>query len=92
MVTSFKRSHAYIVTLSAPDSAAGHHQPRPLPETPGHSQASLGQSLVRSLLLSPVSWHTRDLVCAVAESASPVLCKFCNQVPLVPKVKFPGGS
>ena len=46
MVTSFKRSHACIATLSAPNPAAGHHQPTPPLETPGHSQASLGQSLV----------------------------------------------
>ena len=31
-------------------------------------------------------------VCALQESVSPVLCKFCNQIPLVSKVKFPGGS
>jgi len=31
----------------------------PLPETPGHPQARLGQSLVESLLLSPGSWCTR---------------------------------
>ena len=37
----------------APNSAAGHHQPMPLLETPGQSWASLGQSLVGSLLLSP---------------------------------------
>ena len=53
MVTSFKRSHACTATLSAPNPAAGHHQPTPLLETPGHSRASLGQSLVVSLLLSP---------------------------------------
>ena len=41
MVTSFKRSHACTATLSAPNSAAGHHQPMPLLETPGHSRASL---------------------------------------------------
>ena len=29
------------------------------PETPGHSQASLGQPLVGSLLLSPGSWRTQ---------------------------------
>ena len=45
MGTSFKRSHAHNAALSAPDPAAGHHQPTPLPETPGHSQASRGQSL-----------------------------------------------
>ena len=28
MVTSFKRSHAGIATLSAPSRAAGHHPPR----------------------------------------------------------------
>ena len=76
MVTSFKRSHAYIVTLSAPDSAAGHHQPRPLPETPGHSQASLGQSLMVSLLVSPGSWCAQGLLCALQESVSLGLCKF----------------
>ena len=46
MATSFKRSHACTATLSAPDPAAGHCQPMPLLETPGHSQASLGQSFV----------------------------------------------
>ena len=58
MGTSFKRSHAHTSTLSVPNPAAGHHLPTPLPETPGHSQASLGQSLVGSLLLSPGSWYT----------------------------------
>ena len=55
MATFFKRSPARTATLSAPNPAAGHHQPTPLLETPGHSQASLGQSLVGSLLLSPES-------------------------------------
>ena len=48
----------------------------PLLETPGHSQASLGQSLVGSLLLSPGSWCAQGSVCALQESVSPVLCKF----------------
>ena len=51
MVTSFKRSHACTPTLSSP--ATVHHQPPPPPGTPGHSWASLGQSLLGSLLLSP---------------------------------------
>ena len=34
-------------------SAPGHCWPTPPPETPGHSQVSLGQSLVRSLFPSP---------------------------------------
>ena len=58
MVTSFKRSWA--ATLSASDPAAGHGQPMPLPETPGHSQ-QVGQSLVGSLLLSPGSWCAQGL-------------------------------
>ena len=45
MVTSFKRSHACTATLSAPSPAAGHPWPTPPPETPGHFQASLCQSL-----------------------------------------------
>ena len=61
-------------------------------ETPGHSQTSLGQSLIGSLLLSPRSWCTQGFVCALWESVSPVLCKFCDQIPLASKVKFPGGS
>ena len=60
MATSFKRSHAGTAALSVPNSAAGHRQPTPLPEIPGHSWASLGHSLV----------------CALQESVSPVLCKF----------------
>ena len=38
--------------------------------------ASLGQSLVGSLLLSPGSWCTQGFVCALQKSVSPVLCKF----------------
>ena len=76
MVTSFKRSHACTATLSAPNPATGHCWPTPLLETPGHSRASLGQSLVGSLLLSPGSWCTPGSVCALQESVSPVLGKF----------------
>ena len=80
------------VIFSASDPRAGHCQPMPPPETPGHSQAILAQSLVGSLLLSPGSWCTQGFVCALQESVSPVLWKFCNQIPLAFKVKFPGGS
>ena len=56
MAISFKRrTYASIVAFSAPDATAGPCQPTPLPETPGHSQASLAQSFVGSLLLSPGS-------------------------------------
>ena len=81
MAISFKMTHAHTGPLSAPDPAAGHCQPTPLPETPGPSQACLGQSLVGSLLLSPGSWCTQGFVCALQESASPVLCKFYSQIP-----------
>ena len=92
MVTYFKRSHAHTDALSAPDPAAGHHGPTPLPEIPGHSQASLGQSLVESLLLSPGSWCTQGFVCALQESVSLVLWNLCNQIPFSSKVKFSGVS
>ena len=76
IATSFKRSHACTAALSAPNPAAGHCQHTLLPETPGHSQASLGQSLVGSLFLSPGSWCVQGSVFALQESVSPVLCKF----------------
>ena len=76
MSTSIKRSHACTAALSALDHAAGHHLPTPLPETPGHSRVSLGQSLVGSLLLSPGSWCAQGFICALQESVAPVLCKF----------------
>ena len=70
MATSFKRSSARTATLSAPDPAAGHRRPTPPPETPGHSQASLGQSLVGPLCLSPRSWCILGSVCTLQESLS----------------------
>ena len=63
MVTSFKRSHAVTATLNASNPAAGQCQPTSLPETPRHSRASLGQSLVGSLLLSPGSLCTSFCLC-----------------------------
>ena len=63
----------------------------PPPETPGHSQANLAQSPVGTLF-SPGSWGAQGFVCALQESVSPVLWKFCNQIPLASKVKFPGGG
>ena len=68
--TAFKRSHACTATPTAPNLAAGHNRPTPPLETPGHFQASLGQSLVGSLLLSPGSWSTQGSVCALQESIS----------------------
>ena len=54
MATSFRRSHAGTAAVSDPNPAAGHHQPKPPPETPGHSRASLGQSLGE--VTAPFSW------------------------------------
>ena len=68
MVTSFKWSHTGTAALSAPNPAAGYHQPMPPLDTPGHSRASLGQSLVGSLLLSPGAWCTQGSVCTLQES------------------------
>ena len=77
MVSSFKRSYACTApSRNAPDFSAGHHQPTPPPEAPGHSQANLLQSLVGSLPLSPRSRCTPGFVCALQESVSPVLCQF----------------
>ena len=46
MATSFKRPQASTAAPSDPNPAAGHRQPTPPQQTPGHSRASLGQSLV----------------------------------------------
>ena len=70
MVTSFKKSHACTTTLTALKPLAGHQQPRPPLETPGHSWRNLVQSLLGSLLLSPGSWCTQGSVCSFQESIS----------------------
>ena len=71
MSTSFKSSHACTSALSAPDAAAGHRRPMPLPDT--HGQVWL--SLVGSLLLIPGSWFAQSSLCSLQESVSPALCK-----------------
>ena len=71
MVTSFKKSHASPAILTAPCS-----RPPPTHASAWHPWASLGRSLVGSLLLSSGSWCTQGFVCALQESVSPVLCKF----------------
>ena len=52
----------------------------------------MAQSHVWSLLLFPGSWWAQGFVCALQVSVSPDYSKFCNQIPLVFKVKFPRGS
>ena len=83
MVSSFKRSHARIAALIAPNPAAGDRRPTPPLETPGHSWASLGQSLVESLLLSPRSLCAQGFVCAFQEFVSPVLYSGGSMVELM---------
>ena len=90
--TSKTRAAPQTLVFNTAEPAAGHCQPTPPLETLGHSQASLAQFLVGSLLLPPGSWYTQGFVCALKESVSPILWKFCNQIPLAFKVKFPGGS
>ena len=73
MATSFKRSHA----LSAPDPAAGHHQP--LHACAGSSWTHMGVTgSVSCGVTAPFSWVLvhRNFVCALQEFVSPVLCKF----------------
>ena len=50
-VTSFRRAYIFTVAFSALQQSTV--DPPPPLETPGHSQASLAQSLVGTLLLSP---------------------------------------
>ena len=68
--------------IQCPLHHAGHCQPTPPLETPGHSQASLAQSLVGSLLLSPGSWCAQGFVCALQSlflqsCRSPVIKSHC---------------
>ena len=70
---------------------------RPLPThtSTGDSWTLTGKSRSVSCGLNvPFSWvlvHTRFCLCPPS-LVSPVLCKFCNQIPLASKVKFPGSS
>ena len=76
-----------------PAPVAGHYRPTPLQVTFKHSQESLIQYPVGSLLLSPGSWCAQDLVWALQEFLfPPVLRKLYNQILLAFKVKFPGDS
>ena len=90
MVTSFKGTYDRTIVFSAPVPMVSHCQPTPQLQTPGHSQASLAQSLMGTLLRSPDSWCTQGFVCALQESVSPLLWKFCNHIPLTSEVKSPG--
>ena len=78
---------------TAPITTASHCWPTPLQETLKHSQASLAQSLVRLLLLSPGSWYAQEFVFALQEFLFPsVLWKFCYQIPLSFQIRLSGHS
>jgi len=84
MVTYFKRTYASIPWL-----------PGLLYSVPLIlRQANVDPCLHQRLFYGPFSWVLRctKFVCALQESVSPVLRKFCNQIPLTFKVKFLGGS
>ena len=60
------------------------------------SQTLTGKSdSVSYRVTAPFSWflvHTRFCFCPPSVSVSPVLWKFCNQIPLTFKIRFPGNS
>ena len=60
------KSKVYMTTEITPESLVK-------PETPGHSRASLGQSLVESLILSP---GAHKVLFVPTKSLFPRLCKF----------------
>ena len=62
------KSHAFTATFSAPNSAAGHHQPTTPPEALRHPQASPGQSPVGSLLLFFSGPWCTGFCCSLRES------------------------
>ena len=79
---------ACTATLSAPSPAAGRHQSTPLLEAPGHSWASLGQSLVGSLLLSPGSWCTQSSARRSNQSIQKEISLECSWEGLMLKLKL----
>ena len=88
---SFSRPHARTAALSAPTL----QQPPPTHASTRDFWTLTGKSGSASCgVTAPFSWVlvTQGFVCALQESVSPVLCKFCNQIPLLSKVKFSGDS
>ena len=56
---SFKRSHVPTSILSAPNPAAGLHQPTPSPETPGHSEDLLELTHKKDVLSIIGDWNAK---------------------------------
>ena len=65
---------AKLPAVSVPDPRTSHCHPTPPLETPKHSQASLAQSLVGSVLLFLGSWCAWGFVYALQESLFPQSC------------------
>ena len=61
------------VIFNTPNSVAGHCWPKPLPETPGHSQAILAQSFVGSCCFILVSGG-HNILLVPSESLFPQSC------------------
>ena len=79
---SFKRFHGHSAALCASNSASGHHQPMPPPETPGHSQSKSGSvSYGVTALFSWVLVCTKFFSVCPPRVCFPVLCKLCSQNP-----------
>ena len=89
VVTSFKRCMCALphsVPLTLQQATADPRLHRRLWDTHGQVWVS-----VRGVP-APFSWVLQGFVCSLQEPVSPGLCKFCNQIPLASKIKFPGGS
>ena len=77
MVTSFKRSHACTAAISAPDCVPGHRCTNPCllwRLLDAHQQVWVCLSLVGSLLLSPGSWCTQEVLFVPSKSLFPQSC------------------
>ena len=70
---SFKRSHACNATVQASNPLAGHHQPMPSPETPGHP-VSCGVTVPFSWVLVHLSHQGSPLM--LLRTISPPQCLF----------------
>ena len=68
MVISLKRFQPCTATVHAPNPVAGHHQPTPLPEIPGHPKANL--------LWGHCSFLVNKFLFCPPRVYFPVLCKF----------------
>ena len=90
MVTSSKRAYATGSVIQ--DSCIQSPWPCNRPLLTYTSTGDIRTQVWLSLCWFSGSCCAQGFVCALQNSVSPGLCKFCNQFPLTSKVKFPGGS